>query len=157
MNLDISSGFTIFSLVLIIASAALVVFSRIPKQTIANLTDLNNSYEKRIQDLEEKIKGYVRIQSDNSASISYLQGQLDLYKEVPLKEWANTMKTLSIVNQKTGAQLGTIAESNERILAVLKNSALIAATDRDAILNPNQTIQEQHVEHQTVSTTEAAS
>jgi hypothetical protein len=105
----------------------LAIFSRIPKQTIQNQKELIASYEKRFADMdrqrEEDQKNHTTERIENAKAIADLQGQIKVYKELPLQEMATAMQEISRVNK-------TIADSNGEILKTLRNSALIAADDR---------------------------
>lgn len=115
-------------------SAILTLFSRIPKQTIENQKELIDTYEKRLKSLEDQRELDRKQHIDNVKAIAELQGQIKVYKELPLQEMADAMKQISDVNK-------TIAESNQEILKTLKSSALIAAEDRvDVHTETTQTI-----------------
>lgn len=121
----------------------LALFSRLPKQTIANQKDLIETYEKRLKALEDQKEEDHKTQLQNVRDIADLQGQIKVYKELPLQEMASAMQEISRVNKG-------IAESNTEILKTLRNSALIAADDRDELLHPTQNITQQTVENQVV-------
>ncbi len=97
-----------------------------------NLSDLKD----RVEILEKELKYSKQEHLDNQKSIKFLEGQLSTYKEVPLKRIARSLTLLS--------------KSNVEILKTLQGSAIIAATDRDTLLNPKQNVKEQHVETQVV-------
>lgn len=106
-----------------VGGGILALFSRIPKQTITNQKELIDTYEKRISALETQKEEDHKTQLENVRAIADLQGQIKVYKELPLQEMARAMQEISEVNK-------TIAESNTEILKTLRNSALIAADDR---------------------------
>jgi predicted phage tail protein len=106
-----------------IGGGILALFSRIPKQTITNQKELIDTYEKRITALEQQKEEDHKTQLENVRAIADLQGQIKVYKELPLREMARAMQEISEVNK-------TIAESNTEILKTLRGSALIAAEDR---------------------------
>lgn len=64
-----------------ISLAILYVKSRLPEQTISNYEKLAASQEKRIKDLEDS-------RDSNALAIAELQGQVNVYKDIPLKEIA---------------------------------------------------------------------
>lgn len=97
--------------------------SRIPQQTVKNLQQLTDSYEKRIKALEDELKDNHQIQLKNVAAIGDLQGQVKVYKELPLQELADGIKQVS--------------KSNVQILQELQKTASIAAEDRDVLTNQN--------------------
>lgn len=106
-----------------VGGGILALFSRIPKQTITNQKELIDTYEKRITALEQQKEEDHKTQLENVRAIADLQGQIKVYKELPLQEMARAMQEISEVNK-------TIAESNTEILKTLRGSALIAAEDR---------------------------
>jgi len=110
---------------------------RVPQQTIKNLTEvnasyveLNSTYEKRIKALELQAQDDKSKHLENTKSIARLQGQVDLYKELPLRELADGIKEVAILTKDN-------AESNKAILNQLKATAGIAAEDRDVLTNQN--------------------
>lgn len=58
---------------------------------------------------------------ENVKAIAELQGQIKVYKELPLNEMAAAMKEISEVNK-------TIASSNRRILKALEKNNLLPNT-----------------------------
>lgn len=106
-----------------IGGSILALLSRIPKQTIENQKSLIETYEKRLKALEDQKDEDRKQHIENVRAIAELQGQIKVYKELPLQEMAKAMEEISEVNKG-------IAESNQEILKTLKSSALIAAEDR---------------------------
>jgi hypothetical protein len=96
---------------------------RIPQQTVKNLQDLTSTYERRIAALESELKEDHQIQLQNVSAISDLQGQVKVYKELPLQEIADGIKKVS--------------ESNDKIVTLLTATAQINAEDRDILTNQN--------------------
>lgn len=94
--------------------------SRIPQQTVKNLQALVDTYEKRIKLLEDDLASNHEIQLKNVAAIGELQGQVKVYKELPLRELADSISKLIILTKDN-------AKSNSKILEVLTESALVAA------------------------------
>ncbi len=109
----------------IVLIGGIIVYSRgrIPQQTIKNLTSLTDTYEKRIKALEDELKDNHTLQIQNVAAIADLQGQVKVYKELPLQELADGIKKVS--------------DSNEKILKVLQDTSEINAQDRDVLTNQN--------------------
>lgn len=101
----------------IILIGGVVVYSRarVPQQVIKNLQQLTDTYEKRIKALEDELKNNHLIQLQNVAAISDLQGQVKVYKELPLQELADGILKVSITNTE--------------ILETLKQSALVLVKD----------------------------
>ena len=129
MNSTISLAITISGYISLVVGAILVLMSKVK-------TDNLNDLKERVDILEKELRYAKDEHMENQKAISNLQGQLQTYKEIPLKSIASSLDKLS--------------DSNNRILETLKGSAVIAATDRDALVNANQTVENQVVEHQTV-------
>lgn len=127
----------------LVVGSVLTLFSRLPKQTIQNQKDLIDTYEKRLKALEDQKEEDHKTQLQNVRDIADLQGQIKVYKELPLQEMASAMQDISRVNQ-------AIAESNNEILRTLRSSAVIAAGDRNELLHPTQNVATQTVETQVV-------
>lgn len=121
----------------------LALFSRIPKQTITNYEQLSIAQEKRIAALEEQSKIDHKNHLENIKAIADLQGQIKVYKELPLQEMAKAMQDISDGNK-------AIAESNRQILLSLQSSAMIASADRSTLLHPTQVVEKQTVETQVI-------
>lgn len=126
-----------------VGGGILALFSRIPKQTITNQKDLIETYEKRLKALEDKADEDRKNHLEQVKAIADLQGQIKVYKELPLQEMAVAMQEISRVNKG-------IAESNTEILRTLRTSANIAADDRSTLLHPTQNVENQNVETQVV-------
>ena len=118
-----------------------ILFSRIPKQTITSYEQLTTALKGRIEALEEQSKVDHQNHLENIKAIADLQGQIKVYKELPLQAMAKAMQDISDVNK-------VIAQSNEIILKTLKESAITLAKENSE--QTTQIVQEQHVEHQTV-------
>jgi hypothetical protein len=112
----------------------LAIFSRIPKQTIANYKDLVATIEKqRIADKEESDKRIKALEDQKEEdrkqhieqvkAIAELQGQIKVYKELPLQDMALAMKTMAKASEVN-------AEYSQQILETLQKSAVIAAEDK---------------------------
>lgn len=125
----------------LIIGSILALFSRIPKQTITNYEQLTTALKGRIEALEEQSKVDHQNHLENIKAIADLQGQIKVYKELPLQAMAKAMQDISDVNR-------VIAKSNEIILKTLKESAITLAKENSE--QTTQIVQEQHVEHQTV-------
>lgn len=101
---------------------ALFVRSRIPKETIAQQGELIKALTQRQQEL---LDAHVM----NEKAISELQGQIKVYKELPLQQIANSLKILE-----------NLPTEFERI----------SNKSQEQIINSFQNIGEQHVDKQTV-------
>ena len=126
-----------------IGGGILALFSRIPKQTITNYEQLSVAQEKRIKALEDQSKVDHKNHLENIKAIADLQGQIKVYKELPLREMAKAMQDISDGNK-------AIAESNRQILISLQSSAMIASEDRSTLLHPTQVVEKQTVETQVI-------
>lgn len=129
MTFNLNTYLNILSLVAMGVVAFYVVRSKVKDE---NLNDL----KERVAILEKEREEAREQHIENQKAIANLEGQLKTYKEIPLKQIANSLTELSA--------------SNGQILNALQGSALIAATDRDTLLNPKQHIEEQTVETQIV-------
>ncbi len=154
MNQHLSTAITISGYISLVVGAVFVLMSKVKTDNLNDLKQRVDILEKELQftraerdkeketyrkDLNEEIKTRQEMHLQNQKSISNLEGQLATYKEIPLKSIASSLQALS-----------NLLDSNNQILETLKGSAIIAATDRDALVNSNQTIESQIVEHQTV-------
>lgn len=110
-------------LIVLIGGTLAYTKSRIPQQTIKNLEALAQTYEKRIRALEDELKENHKQQLTNVASIADLQGQVKVYKELPLQELADGIKQNNSISIE--------------ILNELRKTAVIAAEDRDVLTNQN--------------------
>ena len=117
---------------LIVLIGGIVVYSkgRVPQQTIKNLSQVNESYialnqtlQDRIANLEKQREVDTNLHGENTKAIARLQGQIDLYKELPLRELAEGIKYNNEISNK--------------ILDTLKTTAKINAEDRDVLTNQN--------------------
>lgn len=133
----------IIGYVSLLVGSILALFSRIPKQTITNYEQLSVAQEKRIAALEEQSKVDHKNHLENIKAIADLQGQIKVYKELPLQEMAKAMQDISDGNK-------AIAESNRQILLSLQSSAMIASEDRSILLHPTQVVEKQTVETQVI-------
>lgn len=143
-NNYLSDAFYLISLIVLIYGARLVVKSRIPAQTIKNLEDSNKSYEtldktrqSDIKNLNDKLDQALKIHAEEklewTGAIKKLEGQLQVYREIPLREIAEGIQKIVTVSQEN-------ADSNKAILEQLKSTADIAAEDRDVLINSNKHI-----------------
>lgn len=104
-------------LIAFVGGVIVYTHSRIPQQTIKNLQDLTDSQSKSIAELKE-----ARV--EDAKLIGKLQGQVESYKELPLKELAEGIKQ--------------VASSNNEILLTLQTTAQINTEDRDMLTNQKQ-------------------
>ena len=123
-TLHFNTFITVTGYISLVISAILILTSRVKT---ANISDL----KERVEILEKELKYAHDQHNDNQKAIANLEGQLTTYKEIPLKSIANSLDKLSY--------------SNSQILETLKGSAIIAAKDRDALVNHDQKIDTQIV------------
>ena len=133
MTLNSQAVHDVLIAVTLIGGSILYARNRIPQQNVKQLTSLTNTYEKRIKALEDEIKSNHLQQLDNVRAIADLQGQVKVYKELPLRELADGIKEIVNISKKN-------AESNRAILKQLQSTAGIAAEDRDVLANSNKHI-----------------
>jgi hypothetical protein len=99
------------------------IFSFLRYSNYKETVQLQNDNIKALQDnaviLQRELEKHKKSQTDNLKAIARLEGQVDLYKELPLRELAEGIKSVSV--------------SNDKILKVLEHSQLIAAEDRDIL------------------------
>jgi hypothetical protein len=113
-------------------------------ELIANLTKLRETDK---EEFNSRLKLLEAQHFEDAKMLANMQGQIATYKELPLERLAKAMETMAIDTR-------TNAVSNTEILATLKKSAIIAATDRGVLTgasSSNQTVAEQIVEHQTIT------
>ena len=83
----IQSTAYVVSVVVIIISGIVVYKSNKNSKSSAEYQKLNDAYEKRIKFLEEA-------HTDNNAKIHHLEGQVDVLKDIPLRELAESHKAI---------------------------------------------------------------
>lgn len=114
----------IFTITLV--GGTLIYFrSRIPQENIKNLIILTDTYEKRIKALEEELKENHKLQITNVSAIADLQGQVKVYKELPLQELAEGIKQNNEISNKI---LDTLNKSAQIAESVAKDSGLLVHT-----------------------------
>jgi hypothetical protein len=120
-----------------IGGGLVTLFSRTSKENtsaatelIANLQKLRETdkeeFNMRIKALEDQHIEDEKRHLENVKAISDLQGQVKVYKELPLKELAEGIRK--------------VATSNAEILKELRKTSAIAAEDRDVLTNSNKHI-----------------
>jgi hypothetical protein len=102
----------------IVASFIVYTRSKVTKDTIKILQQSVDAYSVRVKQLEDQ--GAVDHQNhmDNIKAIADLQGQIKVYKELPLQEMAVAMQKISLVNEG-------IAKSNQLILDKLNTTIAV--------------------------------
>lgn len=123
MQLDLSTAINVVGFAAFIVGGLLYARSKVPTQTIVNYKLLTESQEKRIKALEDQSKADQKNHLDNVKALADLQGQIKVYKELPLQEMASAMQKISAVNE-------VIAESNKKILERLDSSAHLLADEK---------------------------
>ena len=113
----------------VIILSILYIKSRLPGQTIKQQTDLISALEKRVKAMEDERTEFVAQNNANAKAIASLEGQISVYKELPLQDIAKSLKIL----ENLPTEFAKMTEKN--------TSVIISAVNN---------IKEQHVEHQTV-------
>jgi metal-dependent amidase/aminoacylase/carboxypeptidase family protein len=125
----------IFLAIALIGGTLIYWRSRVPTQTIKNLQASNASYiqldaarREEVSELRKKLDTTITNHSDErlelNKALAELQGQVKVYKELPLQQMATAMQDISEVNR-------SIAASNNKILETLQASAVIAHANAD--------------------------
>lgn len=99
-----------------VVSSVFYLRSQLPKQTIQNQKELIETYEKRLKALEDQSEQDKKQHIENVKAIADLQGQLKVYKEIPLQEIANSMKELSATNKQILTYIHTPAKVTEQTI-----------------------------------------
>ena len=107
------------SSVFLIVSSVLAIRSQLPKQTIQNQRELIETYEKRLKALEDQAEQDKKQHLENVKAIADLQGQIKVYKEIPLQQIADSMKELANTNKQILARLHT-EEVTETVKTIKK-------------------------------------
>lgn len=127
----------IFSVEIIVGAllAFLYIKSRLPKQTIEEQSKVIAALEKRIETMEFESKERLKKQIEDGKAIAALQGQIAVYKELPLQDIAKSLKALENIPQ----EFERISKSNtEQVLSAIQNVDV-------------QNVKQQTVEHETVN------
>ena len=72
----------------------LYIKSRLPKETIEQQTKLIDALEKRLATMEAEHKDLLTKHVENEKKIATLEGQIKVYKELPLQDIAKSLKAL---------------------------------------------------------------
>lgn len=126
---DLTSLIGVGEVIGVVVMAILYVKSRLPKETIEQQTKLIAALESRINAMEADNKEQLRKHVENEKAIADLQGQIKVYKELPLQDIAKSLKALENIPQ----EFEKISEKSTRQIL-------------DAVTN----VKTQHVEQQTV-------
>ena len=126
---NIQNYITAANIVAAVVLAAVYIRSRIPKETIAQQGQLIVALNGRIDAIGAENKELHRQHVENQKAIADLQGQIKVYKELPLQEIARSLKALE----------GLPSEFDR-----------ISKENRDRIIKSFQNVGEQHVDNQTV-------
>ena len=113
----------------LVGGAVLVIFSRVPKQTIQDQRELINTLQEqrkadkeqsdaRIKALEDQHEKDLQNHLENSKAIAELQGQVKIYKELALNDLA--------------ASMSSIADTNKQILTLLSTSTIVNSDTKAA-------------------------
>lgn len=105
MSFNLNTYLNILSLVAMAVVAFYVVRSKVKDENLKDLKDRVEILEKEREEAREQ-------HIENQKAIANLEGQLQTYKDIPLR--------------RIDESLALLASGNESILAVLENSAIIA-------------------------------
>lgn len=115
--------------------AFLYIKSRLPKETIEQQTKLIAALEGRIKTMEDENKEQLKKHIENEKAIAALQGQIAVYKELPLQDIAKSLKAL----ENLPHEFERITQANgEKILEAVSNISV-------------QNVEQQNVGHETVN------
>lgn len=115
----------------VVILSIIYVKSRIPKETIEQQTKLIDTLNTRITAMEADNKEQLKKHLENEKAIADLQGQIKVYKEIPLQDISRSLKVL----ENLPLEFRKISEENAKNIV-------------EAVGH----IRKQHVEHQTVDT-----
>lgn len=114
--------------------AFLYIKSRLPKETIEQQSKVISALEKRIEVMEFENKEQLKKHIENEKAIAALQGQIAVYKELPLQDIAKSLKALENLPQ----EFEKITQANsQKILDAVSNVTV-------------QNVKQQNVDHETV-------
>lgn len=120
--------FALIAVIVVIIGGVISLRQKQPKEIISNQKVLIETYEKRLKALEDQSVADHKQHIENAKAIADLQGQIKVYKEIPLRQLADSMQKISDVNEG-------IAASNQEILKTLKSSAKTLAHDTETALH----------------------
>ena len=115
----------------VVILSIIYVKSRIPKETIEQQSKLIDTLNTRITAMENDNKEQLKKHLENEKAIADLQGQIKVYKEIPLQDISKSLKVL----ENLPLEFKKISEENAKNIV-------------EAVCH----IRKQHVEHQTVDT-----
>ncbi len=89
----------VFGIEVVVAAvlAYMYVRSRVPQQTIDEQTKLINALNGRLDTLAGENKDLQDRLLENQRAVSRLEGQIEVYKELPLQEIAKSLKALEVL------------------------------------------------------------
>lgn len=113
----------------------LYIKSRLPKETIEQQTKLIAALEGRIKTMEDDNKILLGKHVENEKAIAMLEGQIKVYKELPLQDIAKSLKALESIP----TEFEKITKQNtDKILGAVTNIKV-------------QHVKTQNVDHETVT------
>lgn len=112
-----------------IVLSVIYIKSRLPKETIDQQGKLITALEKRLDELSRENRDLHEKHLHNERAIADLQGQIKVYKELPLQDIARSLKALE---------------------GLPKEFDRISKKNTQTLLSAVHTVKEQHVKHQTV-------
>ena len=121
----------IFTAEVIVAIAIAVIYirSRIPQETIRQQGELISTLKDRLDAIDAENKLLHVQHTDNEKAIAKLEGQIKVYKELPLQDIARSLKAL----EKLPAEFDKISKKHSEVT-----------------INAVRNVKHQNVENQTV-------
>lgn len=96
----------------------LYIKSRLPKETIDQQTKLIDALEKRLATMEAEHKDLLTKHVENEKKIATLEGQIQVYKELPLQDIAKSLQALENIPN----EFERISNSNnDKIMEAISN------------------------------------
>lgn len=100
--MDIGFDTIIFSAEILVAIFVGIIYikSRIPEQTIDQQNKLISALNGRLDVLAEENKELHKQHVESQKAIAELQGQIKVYKELPLQDISNSLKALEVLPEE---------------------------------------------------------
>jgi len=103
----------ILALSAIVAAAVVVIRSTTSKETVQNQKALIETLKAAKDEQKEQIADLQQKHVDSSKAIAGLQGQVDVLKNIPLKEISSDLKSIS-------GGMNSLSKNQERIVSLLQ-------------------------------------
>lgn len=106
----------------IVGGSALYYKGRLPRQTVKDLQAHVQAQDLIIGDMQKE-------RDSDRQALANLQGQLKVYKDIPLKELADGINKVNAMTERNFQVNTEVAASNEKILGALTSSAVTLVRD----------------------------